>query len=148
LIGSHLDTVPDAGRYDGILGVLLGITVADLLRDERLPFAFDVIGFSEEEGIRYRTSYLGSSAVCGRFDIAWLAKADAGGVTMRAAIRAFGLDPANISSAAYAPGRLLGYLEAHIEQGPVLEQVAQPLGVVNAIVGQSRLWVTFIGQAG
>jgi len=148
LIGSHLDTVPDAGRYDGILGVLLGIAAVAGLKGTRLPFAVEVIGFSEEEGVRYRTSYLGSKAVCGSFDLSWLAKSDAAGVTMGDALRRFGLDPHNIPAAAYPHGRVLGYLETHIEQGPVLESLDRPLGVVQAIVGQSRLWLTFEGAAG
>ena len=148
LVGSHLDTVPDAGRYDGILGVLLGIAAVAGLGGRRLPFAVEVIGFSEEEGVRFRTSYLGSKAVCGRFDSRWLTKVDGAGVSMATALRDFGLDPAMIGTAAYRPGHVLGYLETHIEQGPVLEALDRPLGVVEAIVGQSRLWLTFVGRAG
>jgi len=148
LIGSHLDTVPDAGRYDGILGVLLGIAAVAGLSGRRLPFAVEVIGFSEEEGVRFRTSYLGSKAVCGSFDLNWLTKVDVAGVSMAAALRDFGLDPAAVGTAAYRPGHVMGYLETHIEQGPVLEAIDRPLGVVEAIVGQSRLWLTFVGRAG
>ena len=150
VIGSHLDTVPDAGMFDGMLGVLLGVAaVAALHRaGRRLPFAVDVLGFSEEEGVRYRTPYLGSLAYAGRFDPALLDLVDAGGVTMADAFRRFGLDPARVHEAASPPGRLLAYLEAHIEQGPVLEAAGLPVGVVTAIAGQSRLLVTFEGQAG
>lgn len=148
VIGSHLDTVPDAGRYDGILGVLLGIAAVERLNGERLPFAIDVVGFSEEEGVRYRTSYLGSKALCGQFDPAWLEKIDGQGIRMADAIAAFGLDVRAIEAASYATETLLGYLEAHIEQGPVLEALARPLGVVDAIIGQSRLSLSFVGKAG
>jgi allantoate deiminase len=148
VIGSHLDTVPDAGKYDGVLGVLLGLAAVQSLRSRRLPFGVDVIGFSEEEGIRYSAAYLGSLAVCGRFDRALLERTDAGGTSMREAFRTFGLDPGRIEEAAYGDGRILGYLEPHIEQGPVLEALSAPVGVVEVIAGQSRLWVEFRGQAG
>lgn len=148
LIGSHLDSVPNAGKYDGVLGVLLGLAAVQALDGRRLPFAVDLIGFSEEEGIRYRTPYLGSRAVCGRFDVALLERTDAAGIALADALRAFGLDPARIPEAAYRGERLLGYLEAHIEQGPVLEAAQVPVGVVEAIAGQSRLWVSFHGKAG
>ena len=148
LIGSHLDTVPDAGKYDGILGVLLGVAAVRALGGDRLPFAVEVVGFSEEEGVRYRTPYLGSLALCGRFDRAFMDLVDDDGVTMADAFRAFGLDPNQIAGASSPPGRVAAYLEAHIEQGPVLESWGLPIGVVSAIAGQSRLWVTFEGRAG
>jgi allantoate deiminase len=148
LIGSHLDTVPDAGKYDGILGVILGVAVVRALGGRRLPFALEIVGFSEEEGVRYRTPYLGSLALCGRFDPMLLGLVDDVGVTMADAFRRFGLDPELIAGAAAAPGRIAAYLEAHIEQGPVLESWDLPVGVVSAIAGQSRLWVTFEGRAG
>jgi allantoate deiminase len=148
LIGSHLDTVPDAGKYDGVLGVLLGVATVRALDSHPLPFAVEVIGFSEEEGVRYRTPYLGSLALCGRFDPAYLELLDDDGVTMSDAFLGFGLDPGQIAGAASPPGRVAAYLEAHIEQGPVLESWGSPVGVVSAIAGQSRLWITFEGQAG
>jgi allantoate deiminase len=148
VIGSHLDSVPDAGKYDGVLGVLLGVGAVQALKGEPLPFAVDVVGFCEEEGIRFRTSYLASLAVCGRFDAALLDRTDSAGVTLAAAFRNFGLDPARLDTAAYPAGRVLGYLEAHIEQGPVLDHLKVPLGVVEAIVGQSRFWLCFAGKAG
>jgi allantoate deiminase len=148
LIGSHLDSVPNAGKYDGVLGVLLGLAAVQALGGRRLPFAVDLLGFSEEEGIRYRTPYLGSRAVCGRFDAGLLERTDAAGVPLVDALRMFGLDPARIPEAAYQDEHLLGYLEAHIEQGPVLEAAQIPVGVVEAIAGQSRLWVSFHGKAG
>jgi allantoate deiminase len=147
MIGSHLDTVPDAGKYDGVLGVLLGVAAAEALRGRRLPFALEVVGFSEEEGVRYRTSYLGSLALCGQLDPALLDRVDDDGITMADAYRGFGLDPGAIARAAYPPGRVVAYLEAHIEQGPVLESWGLPVGLVTAIAGQTRLWVNFQGRA-
>jgi allantoate deiminase len=148
LIGSHLDSVPDAGKYDGVLGVLLGVAAVQALGGERLPFAVDVIGFCEEEGVRYRAPFLGSLAAAGRFDPVLLDRVDAAGVSLADALRNFGLDPAQVSRAAYPAGQVLGYLEAHIEQGPVLEGLGVSLGVVDAIAGQSRLRARFEGQAG
>jgi allantoate deiminase len=148
LIGSHLDSVPDAGKYDGILGVLLGVAVVQALGGQRLPFAIDVLGFCEEEGIRFRMPYLGSLAVCGRLDRAILEQLDDNGVSLAEAQRRFGLDPARLAEAAYPAGKVLGYLEAHIEQGPVLDTLHLSLGLVEAIVGQSRCWLRFVGKAG
>ncbi len=148
LIGSHLDSVPDAGKYDGVLGVLLGVAAVQALGGRRLPFGVGVIGFSEEEGVRYGVPYLGSLAIAGRFDPSLLSRTDAHGTTMEAAFRDFGLDPSRIAEAAVPSGRILGYLEPHIEQGPVLEAVGSPVGFVEAIAGQSRLWVAFEGRAG
>jgi allantoate deiminase len=147
-VGSHIDTVPDAGKYDGILGVLLAIAAAQALPDRRRHIALDVIAFSEEEGVRFGTPYLGSRAVCGRFDPALLERTDADGVALAQAVRDYGLDPAAIPVAAYPAGQVAGYLEAHIEQGPVLESLDLSLGVVEAIVGQSRYWLTVTGRAG
>jgi allantoate deiminase len=147
-IGSHLDTVPDAGKYDGVLGVLLGVAAVQALSGRRLPFGIEVIAFSEEEGVRYGVPFLGSLAICGGFDRRLLERTDAAGIEMAQAFRAFGLDPARIAEAAYPPGRLFGYLEAHIEQGPVLEALGAPVGVVEAIAGQSRLWTEFRGRVG
>ncbi len=148
MIGSHLDSVPDAGKFDGVLGVVLGIAAVQALRGRRLPFAIDVVAFSEEEGVRFRAPFLGSRAIAGRFDQSLLDRCDAQGVSMTAAFRAFGLDPARITEAAYPFGRIGGYLEVHIEQGPVLESLDVPLGVVLGITGQSRLWATLSGHAG
>ena len=148
LIGSHLDTVPNAGKYDGILGVLLGVAAMQALQAKRLPFAVDVVAFCEEEGIRFRTPYFGSLALSGRFDAKLLERTDAAGISLSDALRSFGLDPARIHEAAYSANKALGYLEVHIEQGPVLESRNLPLGIVEAIVGQSRLWLHFEGKAG
>lgn len=148
LLGSHLDTVPNAGKYDGVLGVLVAIAAVQALQGKRLRFGIDVLAFSEEEGIRFRTAYLGSMAVCGRFNLRLLERTDADGVTMEEAIRGFGLEPDEISEAAYPAERVLGYVEIHIEQGPVLESRDVPLGLVTAIIGQSRMWFRFEGKAG
>jgi allantoate deiminase len=148
LIGSHLDSVPDAGKYDGVLGVLLGVAAVQALGGQRLPFAIDVLGFCEEEGIRFRKPYLGSMAVCGRLDRATLEQFDDKGVSLAEAQHRFGLDPARLAEAAYPAGKVLGYLEAHIEQGPVLDALQLPLGLVEAIVGQSRCWLRLVGKAG
>jgi allantoate deiminase len=148
LIGSHLDSVPDAGKYDGVLGVLLGIAAVRALDGRRLPFAIDVLGFCEEEGIRFRTPYLGSLAVCGRLDQALLERVDDKGVSLAEAQRRFGLDPARVMEASYPADKVLGYLEAHIEQGPILDRLHLPLGIVEGIVGASRCWLRFVGEAG
>jgi allantoate deiminase len=141
VLGSHLDTVVDAGRYDGPLGVLVGLAVVERLR-ERLPFAVEVVAFADEEGVRYGTAYLGSSAMTGRFDPAWLSLRDADGVALGDLVRG---DPA---SAARDPTELLGYCEVHIEQGPVLEHRDLPVGIVTGITGQTHLDVTYHGIAG
>ena len=148
VLGSHLDTVVDAGRYDGPLGVLAAIAVLERMWDRALPYAVEVIAFADEEGVRYGTTFLGSSAVAGRFAPAWLALADDDGVTMADALRAFGGDPEAIASAALRGEDLLGYVEVHIEQGPVLERRGAPLGVVTTITGQTHAEVGFLGEAG
>jgi allantoate deiminase len=148
LLGSHLDTVVDAGRYDGPLGVLAALAVLERLWDRALPYAVELIGFADEEGIRYGTTFLGSSAVAGRFAPAWLALEDADGIAMADALRAFGGDPDAIASAAMRPQDVLGYCEVHIEQGPVLERRGAPVGVVTTITGQTHAEVRFIGEAG
>jgi len=147
-VGSHVDTVPNAGRYDGILGVVLGIAAMKALAGRSLRHAIDVIAFSEEEGVRYATPFLGSRAVCGTFDPVLLTRHDATGITMGRAIQDFGLDPTAIPDAAYTAGQLRGYFEIHIEQGPVLEALGLPLGIVTAIIGQSRRMLRFTGRAG
>jgi allantoate deiminase len=146
LIGSHLDTVRNAGKYDGMLGVLLGVAVVKALQGERLPFAIEVIGFSEEEGVRYSKPFFGSKAVIGHFEEAWLELSGSNNISVAEAIRQFGLNPADIPKAKLT-GEYLGYLEFHIEQGPVLESLKLPLGIVEAIVGQTRLELTFFGKA-
>lgn len=149
LLGSHLDSVRDAGKYDGPLGVLVAIAAVQRLRDSgsRLPFAIEVLGFADEEGLRYGTPYLGSRALAGAFDEADLERPDAKGVAMRDAIRAFGGDPGRLGEDRWDSGELIGYVEVHIEQGPVLETQGLPVGVVSAISGQSRILLTFTGEA-
>lgn len=150
MLGSHLDTVRDAGKYDGMLGVVAAIEcVADLsARAVRLPFAIEVIGFADEEGVRFSVSLLGSRAVAGAFDPAWIDKRDAQGTAMREALVAAGLDPARIGDAARRADDVLAYVELHIEQGPVLEAEGLPVGVVTAINGGNRFNVEVAGVAG
>jgi allantoate deiminase len=152
LMGSHLDTVRDAGAFDGPLGVITAIALIQRLREEgvALPFAVDVIGFADEEGLRFGTAYLGSRAVAGTFDDALLDVADDDGVTVRDALRAFGGDPAAVAGAGASRRgeRLLGYVEVHMEQGPVLEERGAPVGVVSGIAGATRAEVRFTGLAG
>lgn len=146
IIGSHLDTVPNAGPYDGILGVVLGLAVAEELRGQNLPFAIEVIGFSEEEGVRFSKPFLGSLAVTGELDAETLALADRNGVTVAEAIHIFGLNLAELPNAALAIGSF-AYFEVHIEQGLVLESESLPLGIVEAIAGQTRAAFIFEGHA-
>jgi allantoate deiminase len=146
LIGSHLDTVPNAGAYDGVLGVVLALALLEELRGRRLPFAIEVVGFSEEEGVRFGTPFIGSRALAGRLDQELLDVRDTRGVSVRRAIEEFGLNPGDIPRAALQSDTL-GYLEFHIEQGPVLEQLNRPLAAVEAVAGQSRLELTFLGRA-
>lgn len=149
LIGSHLDSVRGAGKYDGPLGVMVALAVVQRLHENgvRLPFAIDVVGFADEEGLRYGTPYLGSRALAGVLDEADLELADAKGVTMAAAIHSFGGDPKRLADDRWTEGKLLGYVEVHIEQGPVLEARDLPVAVVSAIAGQSRYSLTFMGVA-
>jgi allantoate deiminase len=146
IIGSHLDTVPNAGAFDGILGVVLGVTLIEELRGEHPPFAIEIVGFSEEEGVRFGKPYLGSMALAGSLDDEALQRKDAQGISVEAAIREFGLDPARLPEAALS-SEAFAYLEVHIEQGPLLESEGLQLGVVSAIVGQTRMRVRFKGQA-
>ena len=150
LLGSHLDTVRDAGKYDGMLGVVSAIEcVADLTgRGKRLPFAIEVIGFADEEGVRFNATLLGSRAVAGTFKPEALESVDAGGVSMREALRGFGLDPGKIGGAARRREDVLAYAELHIEQGPVLEAEGLAVGVVTAINGATRYAVEIDGTAG
>ena len=150
MIGSHFDTVRDAGRWDGPLGVIAAIAcVGDLnRRGKRLPFAREVTGFADEEGVRVASTLLGSRAIAGTFNESALGSKDRAGLTMREALVAFGLDPEHIGAAARAPSELLGYVELHIEQGPVLEAKQLPVGVVTAIAGATRLAVELRGMAG
>jgi allantoate deiminase len=146
LMGSHVDTVPDAGRYDGVLGVAVALGCVRALGGRRLGFAIEVIAFSEEEGIRFRLPYIGSRALAGTLGAAELARVDVAGMTVAEAIRGFGLEPERIVEAGLTPGTM-AYVEVHIEQGPVLEALGLPLGVVTGIAGQMQWEVTFAGRA-
>lgn len=147
LLGSHLDTVPGAGRYDGILGVLVAIEVADRLRDADLAVALEVVAFGDEEGTRFGATLLGSRALAGAWKEQWLDLRDASGVTLREAARTFGLVPENIHTAARVPGSLVGYLECHIEQGPRLEDFDRALGIVTTIAAAERRTISYRGEA-
>jgi allantoate deiminase len=152
LLGSHLDTVRDAGKYDGPLGVMIALASVERLhaRRVRLPFAIEVLAFADEEGLRYNNAYLGSKYMTGTLDPSMLYVTDIEGITMAEAIRSFGgnPDPESLHIARWRSDELLGYCEVHIEQGPVLETNNLPVGVVTAISGQNRFSVTFTGDAG
>lgn len=157
MIGSHLDTVADAGRYDGIVGVLMGIEVVGMLREPAdddgsswrspLPFALEVAAFWDEEGTRFGKALLGSSAVGGVWDDGWWDLADAEGTTLAQAFREFGLDPGRVGEAARRSDELVGYLEAHIEQGPQLHRSGESLAVVSSIASARRFLLSVEGEA-
>jgi len=146
LLGSHLDTVPNAGAYDGILGVVIAISLLESLERRRLPFAIEVVGFSEEEGVRFGLPFIGSRALVGTLDEELLNRQDTNGISVRDAIRNFGLNPSEIPRAVLSEDTL-AYLEFHIEQGPVLESIGRSLGAVDAIAAQSRMTFEFLGRA-
>src|SRR6476620_3818866 len=147
-LGSHYDTVRDAGKWDGPLGLITAIScVGELHRTgKRLPFAIEVTGFADEEGVRFASTLLGSRAVAGTFDESVLGVKDSAGISLRDAISQFGLDPAHIGAAARARSELLAYVELHIEQGPVLEGLNLAVGVVTAIAGATRLAASLTGM--
>ena len=152
LLGSHLDTVRDAGKYDGPLGVMVALACVEHLhaRNERLPFAIEVLGFADEEGLRYHSAYLGSKAMTGTFDLETLHFTDDENISMQQAIQSFGghPDPVLLRTARWSRDELLGYCEVHIEQGPILETQKLPVGIVSAIASQKRVTVQFVGDAG
>ena len=150
MTGSHYDTVVDAGKFDGRLGILLPIAVVAELRSAgvQLPYTLAITGFSEEEGVRFKSTFLGSRALAGQFDLAMLDSVDADGITLRQALVAAGLEPSAIPSAAVPAENLLGFVEVHIEQGPVLLNESTVLGVVTSIAGSIRCVVTVTGLAG
>jgi len=150
MLGSHLDTVRDAGRYDGMLGVISGIECVQALNASgtRLPFAIEVLGFTDEEGVRFGVSLLGSRALAGELDPGVLEAKDRDGVSMADAMRKFGLDPARVGEAARRPEEVHAYAELHIEQGPVLENEGLPVGAVTALNGYTRMRVSVEGTAG
>jgi allantoate deiminase len=146
VMGSHIDTVPDAGAFDGVLGVVMALELVEMARELEKPAAMEVIAFSEEEGVRFSGPFLSSRAVAGRWDAGLLKQTDAEGVTLAEAIRAFGLDPAEIANAALDEDAA-AFVEIHIEQGPVLEAEGLQVAAVTGIAGQSRLDVEFAGEA-
>ncbi len=157
LIGSHLDTVFNAGRFDGILGVMLGIGVIELLQanDIDLPFNIDAVGFSEEEGVRYNFPFIGSLGLIGQLDPGNFDRCDAADVRLGDALRQFGCDPNDLASASYfsetsteRPRRVIGFMEAHLEQATCLEESATAVGVVSTIAGQTRGTIVIEGVAG
>ncbi len=149
LTGSHYDTVRNGGKYDGRLGILVPMACVRALREagRRLPFGLEVVGFAEEEGQRYKATFLGSSALTGHFDERWLDQQDADGVTMRDAMAAAGLRVADIAALKRDPARYRGFVEVHIEQGPVLNEIDLPLGIVTSINGSVRFVGEFVGMA-
>src|SRR5215468_8582876 len=150
IMASHYDTVRNAGKYDGRLGILTALVLVEHLKriGRKLPFHLDVIAFSEEEGVRFSSSFLGSRPVAGRFDGKLLERRDAGGHTLAAVMRDAGLDPAKIPALARRGEELVGYLEVHIEQGPVLLEEGLPVGIVSGIAGTVRCLITITGTAG
>jgi|SRR6476661_2392416 len=150
VIASHIDTVVNAGKYDGPLGVLLGLNLLEKLAQQKteLPFHVELIAFSDEEGVRFHTTYLGSKVVAGSFDQSLLQKADANGITLAQALQTMGADPAQLENDALPANEWLGYFEAHIEQGPVLWERHIPVALVTAIAGQQRVELTWRGMAG
>jgi allantoate deiminase len=150
LLGSHIDSVRDAGKYDGVLGVLSALACVQALNDagERLPFAIEVFAFADEEGVRFPTSMTGSRAIAGNFNQDDLDQADAAGISLRDALRRIGLDPAQIGGLVRHREDVLAYVELHIEQGPVLEAAGHAVGIVTAIAGASRFNVELDGVAG
>jgi allantoate deiminase len=148
MLGSHLDTVRDAGRYDGMLGVVTAIECAHHIGAGLLPFALEVVGFGDEEGVRFGSTLLGSRAIAGTLDPKVLQARDRDGITVARALRNFGLDPDRVAAAARRREDLLAYVELHIEQGPVLERAGLPVGCVTSINGATRLQVRMQGMAG
>lgn len=150
LIGSHQDSVRNGGRYDGIMGVVLGCLALEKLKAEavELPFSVEILAFADEEGVRFPTALMGPRALAGTFDPAVLDMKDNDGVSLRRALADFGGDPDGVSSLARDPSKTAGYLEIHIEQGPVLEAADAALGIVTGICGIERNTVTFTGDTG
>lgn len=148
VIGSHIDTVINAGAFDGPLGVLAGLEVLRKLQHQSLPFHLELVAFCDEEGCRFHTTYLGSKALTGNLDKQLLQLKDEQGISLQDAILAQGGDANTLAAAALKPGSLLGYYEIHIEQGPVLFEKNTPVAIVTAIAGQRRCTVRFSGEAG
>jgi len=149
VMGSHVDTVISAGKFDGPLGVLMAIDQIDKLKScDYRPFHLEVVAFSDEEGVRYHTAYLGSRVLAGRLPEQYLNRVDKDGVTMIEAITEIGGDPGKLKSDAIPKEDFMGYLEVHIEQGPILQERGVPIGVVSSISGQLRVELAFTGRSG
>ena len=150
VLASHIDTVVNAGKYDGPLGVLMGLDLVESLLQQgiELPFNLELIAFSDEEGVRFHTTYLGSKVVTGAFEPALLQRTDADGITLAQAIADMGGDAATLATDALPAAEWLGYFELHIEQGPVLWESRVPIALVTAIAGQQRVELTWTGMAG
>jgi len=150
VLASHIDTVVNAGKYDGPLGVLMGLDLVEsvIQQGTQLPFHLELMAFSDEEGVRFHTTYLGSKVVTGAFEPALLQKTDADGITLAQAIADMGGDAATLATDALPAAEWLGYFELHIEQGPVLWESGQPIALVTAIAGQQRVELTWTGMAG
>jgi len=150
VLASHIDTVVNAGKFDGPLGVLMGLDLLEnlLARQAALPFHVELIAFSDEEGVRFHSTYLGSTVVAGSFDHGLLARTDASGITLARALETMEADAARIADDAIPAADWLGYFEMHIEQGPVLWERQIPVALVTAIAGQMRVELTFTGMAG
>ena len=150
VIASHIDTVINAGKFDGPLGVIMGIDLLEQLISStpKFPFNIELIAFSDEEGVRFHTTYLGSKVVAGSFDELFLDRKDAAGITLRGAIKGMNKDADEVSGEAIDSGSWLGYFEIHIEQGPLLYERNIPVAIVTGIAGQKRVEITFKGMAG
>jgi allantoate deiminase len=150
MTGSHMDSVVNAGKYDGLFGILTAIACAHSLhaRGIRLPYTLEIVAFGDEEGVRFGVTLIGSKALTGAFDTDWLDRSDASGITLRDAIAAFGGDPERIPELKRVPGRVAAFIESHIEQGPVLLNEGLPVGVVTTIAGATRVRVRIEGLAG
>ena len=150
VLASHIDTVVNAGKFDGPLGVLMGLDLLEQLlhKQVELPFHVELIAFSDEEGVRFQTTYLGSKVVAGSFDHSWLTRADAGGITLARALEVMEANAAQLAADAIPADDWLGYFEMHIEQGPVLWEREIPVALVTAIAGQVRVELAFTGMAG
>jgi allantoate deiminase len=150
MTGSHMDSVVNAGKYDGLFGILSPIACVSALaaQKKRLPFTFEIVAFGDEEGVRFGVTLIGSKAMAGKFDVAWWNKADKDGISLRDATNAFGGDASKVDSLKRDANHYLGFIETHIEQGPVLLNEGLSVGVVTAIAGATRVRVNVKGVAG
>lgn len=150
VIASHIDTVVNAGKYDGPLGVIIAIDLIEQIKSKNitLPFSIEIIAFSDEEGVRFHTTFLGSQVITGSFNHEWLQKKDADGISMQEVMEGFGKNGTTLAQDAIPPNEWLGYFEMHIEQGPVLYDKNIPVAIVLSIAGQKRIAVTLNGMAG